>query len=277
MFVAAFMVFPLGADSLNPPGPSAVGEDQGPNQGPGKPHVAMKVAVSSRPPPLQRDVQSEPGPLHNGYHFAGARTPRADGATAEWVEGVNSQITVTNPEVPHDGSVNWFFYAWVMAHRYTPTQLWIQVGWSEVSWRGNTQYVTVQTQDGVWRFFDSYVLTPGQVINVAVRWLGGTTWRSEIYWNNQWQTLYDVDLGIADMPYASQQNEAYKQDANTFHFGVPNTNFYNTHVAQDGSWSKWTTSYETGEYSDFPYCTVGHWTAKYWDWYMHKHTSGSTC
>lgn len=119
-------------------------------------------------------------------------------------------------------------------------------------------------------------MTPGQVIDVEVAYNGGTSWRAEIYWNGAWRTLYTQDLGVIYFNNASQIGETYT--ANGWHVPVGPTNFYDSTVYSSGAWRQWTPSLgHTDEFSDFPYCAKDHWTAKYWDWYMHKHNSGSTC
>ena len=73
---------------------------------------------------------------------------------------------------------------------------WLEVGWGEVGWRGDVQYVfTYDSVQNQWLFFDQYPIAAGSRIWVALVHVGGGTWQAQLWWNGAWQVLSSVNPG----------------------------------------------------------------------------------
>ena len=189
-----------------------------------------------------------------GYHHLGARTTQGD-------EGAYIRLQVTNPEVRRATSD--FYCSWIMID--DGVSRWIQVGWAEVGWRDDKQYVFVyDTVDNIWHFYDQFLISPGDWVIVAINYQGGTTWATWIWWGNNWVLLDVEDIGLGSPPpYTDQFGEVYTYDGYHFSIGLPA--FKDTHILLNGAWDLWDTSYFTYEYNKAdPYYVI--WYYKYWDW-----------
>jgi len=234
-------------NSLSPP-PPGLGEAP---QSRAQPIISEQGPVPPRLPP------PKPASKRGDYHFLGAKTSQSN-------VGIISKIQVTDPSVKRH-TTN-FFAAWIMEHRYGPDR-WIQVGWAEVGWRDDKQYVfAYDTEHNEWHFYDQYPISSSTWIQVSISYRGGTTWAVWLWWNTVWVLLDEAEVDFSSPEYADQFGEVYI--SNGRHFYVPDTSFYGTNLLVEGSWSSWDTSYPTVEYNaDSPYET--HWLNRYWDWYVH--------
>jgi len=176
--------------------------------------------------------------------------------------GIEVSTYVTDPLLPHDGSYNQFFYAWAMIYSHTPER-WIQVGWSEVSWMDNTQYVTeYDTEDNEWYFYPQYPLTVGNSYSFRITYQGNGRWATWIFWNDEWNLLRVASIGLYYAECTGQFCEVYSATYFWFHAW---TRLHNTRLLIGGSWLLWTTAYQTTEYNpNQPYYI--RWFNKYYYW-----------
>ena len=233
---------------------------------------STKLVVNVPPPPpgyekyagrwsIAKGVEVSEGPVPYPYKHLGAETNYGKNT------GIIAQIYVTDPEVPHDGSYDYFFYSWVMIYNNARDK-WIQVGWSEVSWRDNRQYVTVyDTEANQWYFFPEYSLTIGSCYYFAINYQGNGKWAAWIWWDNEWKLLRIANIEVYSAELTGQFCEVYSRPE--IWFNVPNTRFYPTYLLIDNQWQLWTTAYPTTEYNSNPPYYV-HWSNRYYDWYMYK-------
>lgn len=237
-------------DSLPPPPPSLEEE----------PQYRAQPTISEQGPARPRPPSPKPASKRGDYYFLGAKTSQSN-------VGIISKIQVTDPRVKRP-TAN-FFAAWIMEHRYGPDR-WIQVGWAEVGWRDDKQYVfAYDTEHNEWHFYDQYPISPSAWIQVSISYQGGTNWAVWLWWNAVWILLDEADVGFSSPEYADEFGEVYISKGR--HFYIPDTSFYDSNLLVEGSWSPWDTSYLTIEYNaDPPYET--HWLNRYWNWYVH--TSG---
>lgn len=241
------------APSSLPPPPPGSGDES---------HFRAQPTISEQGPVSPSLPLPKPTPKSGEYHFLGAKTSQGN-------DGIISQIQVTDPDVPRR-STN-FYAAWIMEHRYGP-DIWIQVGWAEVGWRDDKQYVfAYDTEHNEWHFYDQYPISPSMWIEVSITYEWGTTWAAWLWWGSVWILLDEADVGFSSPEYADQFGEVYISKGRHFH--VPDTSFYDTHLLVEGSWSLWDRKYPTIEYNaDRPYQT--RWLNKYWNWYVHTFTKG---
>jgi len=242
------------APSSLPPPPPGLGDE---------PQFRAQPTISGQGPVPPRLPPPKPSSKIASYHFLG-------GKTSESNDGIISKIQVTDPSVERH-TTN-FFAAWIMEHRYGPDR-WIQVGWAEVGWRDDEQYVfAYDTEHNEWHFYDQYPISPSTWIEVSITYEWGNTWAVWLWWSSVWILLDEADVGFSSPEYADQFGEVYISNGRSRHFYVPATSFIDTHLLVEGSWSSWDTSCPTIEYNaDRPYKTS--WINKYWDWYVY--TRGS--
>jgi hypothetical protein len=195
------------------------------------------------------------------YKFFGAETCYGGS------QGVCAEISVANPSVPHDQSHSAFFYAWIMVYSSNRTS-WIQVGWSEVSWKPDTQYVTeYDTEHNAWRFYNQYPLIVGHSYYFAISYQGSGSWASWIWWNNRWNLLAQANIQLQSDERTGEFCEVCTSTNNWFN--VPTTTFHSTSLLAGNRWNLWTAQQSTAMYdSDVPYAV--YWRAQYSDWCMNS-------
>jgi hypothetical protein len=195
------------------------------------------------------------------YKFFGAETSYGGS------QGVCAEISVTNPSVPHDQTPDDFFYAWIMVYSSNRTK-WIQVGWSEVSWKPDAQYVTeYDTEHNYWHFFYQYPLIVGHSYYFAISTLGSGSWESWIWWNNRWNLLAQANIQLQSAERTGEFCEVCTSTNNWFN--VPTTTFHSTCLLTGNRWSLWTAQQSTTLYgSNVPYAV--YWSTQYSNWCMNK-------
>lgn len=195
------------------------------------------------------------------YKFLGAETSYGEN------QGICAEISVSNPSVPHSGIPSSFFYAWIMVYSSNRTK-WIQVGWSEVSWKSDTRYVTeYDTEHNDWRFYSQYPLIVGRSYYFAISDQGNGSWASWIWWNNQWNLLQQANIGLQSAERTGEFCEVCTSTNNWFY--VPTTSFHSALLLVNNRWSLWTWQYPTTIYdSDPPYGV--YWSTRYYDWRVDK-------
>ncbi len=195
------------------------------------------------------------------YKFLGAETSYGGS------QGVCAGISVSNPSVPHGQSHSEFFYAWIMVYSSNRTK-WIQVGWSEVSWKPDKQYVTeYDTEHNDWRFYYQYPLVVGRSYYFAISYQGSGSWASWIWWNSRWNLLELANIGLRSAERTGEFCEVFTSTNNWFY--VPTTSFHSTSLLANNRWSSWATQHPTTIYdSNPPY--FANWSNHYYDWHMDK-------
>jgi hypothetical protein len=125
-----------------------------------------------------------------GYHWNGYRTTDSDYA------GGRVTIEVTNPQVDHTSDFDQEEFVVSRVLSVATTGKWIEVGWSEVSYRSNNREVyTFASSDGLWHWY-SYTLDDQSFYSFRTRGctVGGESSQcAEIYWSGSWQMIdYDT-------------------------------------------------------------------------------------
>lgn len=238
-------------------GASTSTEAPAPPTGPGAcrshPHIATTGPAGRRP------VDAVP---HSGYHWLGGQT---DGYTST---GLYGTLNVVDPKIVH-GNTD-FLANRIMAKSCDSTR-WLELGWAEVSWRGDAQYIysynTVQNQ---WQFFDQYPIAAGSRITVSVVNVGNGVWEAQLWWNGVWNTLVSVNPG-ADIGCGNEQYVEVYTGGTGQHYAFP------TITVGDGTangmriekaanaWHSWDSTipmFETNAYENFETT----WLTRYWSW-----------
>ena len=125
-----------------------------------------------------------------GYHWNGYRTNASDFA------GGKVTVEVTNPAVDHTSDLDQEEFVVSRVLSVATTGNWLEVGWSEVSYRSNIREVyTFASSDGLW-VWHSYTLDDQTFYSFRTRRCtvsGQTSQCAEIYWSGQWQMVdYDT-------------------------------------------------------------------------------------
>jgi hypothetical protein len=195
------------------------------------------------------------------YKYLGAETSYGRN------QGVCAEISVLDSGVPHDGTCCSFFYAWIMVYSLSRAK-WMQVGWSEVSWKSDTQYVTeYDTEHNDWHFCTQYALTVGHSYCFAISYQGIGRWAAWIWWNNQWNLIAQADIELYSAELTGEFCEVCTSTNNWFH--VPNVSFCSTCLLTNQKWTLWTTQYTTTQYdTDLPYHV--YWSPNYYNWHVYE-------
>lgn len=207
-------------------------------------------------------------PPHAGYHWNGYRT------NARSYAGGKVEIEVRDPSVDHDlPSGTEEFVANRVLTQTSTTSDWLEVGWAEVSWKDNNQYVySYDTEEGTWGFPGGYNLTTGSyyafrtrncTVNNDDRQCG------ELFWSGQWQLIRNSDPGDCRKPDGAAMcaveefTEVFSEDTNTPHPNLTGTSggnvidWRNTELRTDaGSWVTWTAPSEKGTQTAYDTCPI---------------------
>jgi hypothetical protein len=201
--------------------------------------------------------------LSQGYHYIGPMTTEDN-------VGVHGRFGVVNPDVVHNDTYNQFIVDRVMSYNDAANK-WIEIGWAEVSWRGDTQYgYEYDTVDKTWNWFT----LPGSTLEVKVEKYSGTTWRAS-YKNSggTWTIAAEEDIGLSTAERAENRGEVYTLYTSP-HPNLPSTTTDVSELKLDAySWYGWTDIFDTytPSYDDYPpYDT--HYTYEYYNFYIHTHS-----
>ena len=203
----------------------------------------------------------------SGHRYSGAETNAA-------YQGGRATIEVGNPNVVHDGSVNQFVASRVLAK--TPINNWVEAGWAEVSWQGDTRYTYSYANPGrVWHFHTQYPLTTGNYYIWRARDNGNTSGYGEIYWAGTWAVLENNGSMLCQYSYGTnncymeEYMEAYSATGSWPSMNAPvdgsGVNFSNTMLrTAPSNYVYWNDSlYPSSERADSPYSVC--WTNMDWN------------
>jgi hypothetical protein len=238
-------------------GPSTADAPPAPPTGPGACRSHPQVGTTG--PAGRRPVDAVP---HSGYHWLGGQT---QGYTSA---GIYGTLNVVDPKIVH-GNTD-FLANRIMAKSCDSTR-WLELGWAEVSWRADAQYIysynTVQNQ---WQFFDQYPIAAGSRITVSVVDVGNGVWEAQLWWNGAWNTLVSVNPGTGIGCGNEQYVEVYTAGTGqNFAFptvtvgdGTANGMRLSATAGQWHSWDQTIGMYETNAYENY----VTTWLTRYWSW-----------
>jgi len=208
----------------------------------------------------ERIIQGGGAILSTGYHYFGPMTYQDN-------YGVWGRFDVVNPGVIHDGTKNQFAVDRVMA-RNDAGNKWIEIGWAEVSWQGDTRYMyEYDTYTSQW---DLDALPTGTTLEVLVELYSGTSWGA-FYKNSSGNLILmggaykDIGLSIAER--AENLGEVYTNYASHPSFDTATTD--KSKIATSlYTFYDWTDSYSTYEWANSPYGAT--YTTKYTNFDIYK-------
>jgi hypothetical protein len=194
--------------------------------------------VSTLPRGPGADGYPVPSP---GYHWLGGQT---SGYTSA---GLLATLHVVDPSVPRLPGYEDFLAHRIMA-KSCSSAYWIEIGWAEVSWLDDQQYVySYDTATEEWLVYEDYPIEAGDEISVALVSVGGGVWEARLWWNGAWQTLNSVNPGVAIGCGNEQYVEVYSRD--TMAFPPIETGGSSSAVmlypASGSAWEPWDTSVST--------------------------------
>lgn len=198
-----------------------------------------------------------------GYDWLGGQTNGFNSV------GIYGALNVVDPAVPHT-STN--FLAHRIMAKSCDSSRWIEVGWAEVSWRSDAQYIYVyNTVTNTWLFYDQYPISSGSRIYVSLVHVGGGVWQAQLWWNGVWQTLASANPGTGIGCGNEQYVEPYKASSNfsfpTITTGDGTATGMRLARASDAVWVNWSSSiatFENNASADGFYNTT--WNTKYYAW-----------
>jgi hypothetical protein len=165
--------------------------------------VAAGRAPESSSGRTRRENAPESGPT-SGYQHLGASTADA------WA-GVSGQLTVSDPVV-RSGTYD-FLAARFMAKRELAggEVTWLEVGWAETGWsgRGRQRIYTYDTNRRAWRFYDEFVLRPGDRVWLDLHADADGVWQAWLWWDDRWNLLSAENLPIGPAAHIEQYVEVH--------------------------------------------------------------------
>ena len=160
-------------------------------------------------------------------------------------------IEVTNPSVPHEGGDDHHFVARFLAEKDIsgigcPTvgsteKCWIEVGWGEFEYEGDTRYVyTYSTDDPVTYTYQQYPLVDGDSYHFHIKYVGQDPplWAAYFWWaeDEEWICLLHPDgdcerpIGFSYADGAEEFAEVATTSA-TGDFAIQNTEFGSDYIS----------------------------------------------
>lgn len=163
-------------------------------------------------------------------------------------KGISSIISVVNPDVPHNTSTDLgFFYAYIMVFNASRDK-WIQVGWSEASWKDDARYVTLyDTETYTWYFYEEFPLTDNSCYFFSIISQGEGKWSAWLWWQNKWVLLRTSKIDLVTPELTTQVAEVCSVSHNWFN--VPEVHFNFGSLLVNYRWNLWTSSYPVTEYA----------------------------
>ncbi|HWL65892.1 MAG TPA: hypothetical protein VNP73_07950 [Actinomycetota bacterium] len=238
----------------------------------------LPAQAGSAPSP-ELDSRLLPVPTSTEYNHNGAQTMNR-------YNGAQATVEVTDPDVDHNNSPDEFVASRIMAKKYR-LQQWLEVGWAEVSWKDDRQYVyTYSDESTKWQFHERYELVPGQSYSFRVYGCAlpgdGRGTCAAIYWNGQWELLRTSKYGCTYVHrkdpdrrcFIEEYTEVYSVDSSpepTLGSDNDAVEWSDAQLLVGKTWSTWNdTDYESAEGSVDSYSVC--WLAKNHDFYVIKGT-----
>jgi hypothetical protein len=139
-----------------------------------------------------------------GYRHLGA------GTAGEWA-GVSGRLAVTDPAV-RAGSYDFLATRFMVKQRLGNGDIaWLEAGWAETGWSGGgrQRIYTYDTDGRAWRFYDEFVLRPGDRVWLDVHADADGVWQAWLWWDNRWNLLSAESLPIGADAFIEQYVELH--------------------------------------------------------------------
>jgi hypothetical protein len=154
--------------------------------------------------------------------------------------GIRSNITVTNPDIPH----GFVFSNHALCHIYAaiyPDQ-WIETGWAEASWADDKQFVfEYDTNQNDWNVYDDIVIEPGAELMAKVEWLYNNTWQASVVVNDLMHILKTVDVGFTQTNFVANGFETASRITDDPR-RMPPAHFSQAMLSNGSEWLEWNSS-----------------------------------
>lgn len=202
-----------------------------------------RLTEESLPYMLERTIslsapRKQPEPLDGtrsvGYNYVGPVTSTDN-------EGLWGRFDVVDPGVRHPFEGTEFVADRVFIDRWVnDTHLWMEIGWAEVDWEDDTQYM--YEFDSVDHEWNLYSLPTGSNLEVRIdQWYG--YWCAAYRSGGSWHYVAAQDLGFTVADNAYNRGEIYTSDGT--YPSLPRSNTDVSRLYIDDDWDWWDTSYST--------------------------------
>jgi hypothetical protein len=172
--------------------------------------AAARVPESSSGPnrpessgPNRPENAPESGPT-SGYRHLGAGTADA------WA-GVSGQLTVSDPVV-RTGTYDFVATRFMAKRELAGGEVaWLEAGWAETGWsgKGRQRIYTYDTNRRAWRFYDEFVLRPGDRVWLDLHADADGVWQAWLWWDDRWNLLSAEHLPIGPAAHIEQYVEVH--------------------------------------------------------------------
>jgi hypothetical protein len=264
---------PAAAPAAAPPavcagGPTTTADaPPAPPSGPGA--CRAQAAARTAGPDGRRPADRRPVPT-SGYHHLGGQTSNYGSV------GIFGALNVVNPSLVHG---TWDFLANRVMAKSCDSTRWLELGWAEVGWRNDAQYIySFNTVLNQWQFFDQYPIGPGSRIYVTVLHVGNGQWEAQLWWNGMWNTLVSVNPGPGIGCGNEQYVEVYTAGTGR-HFPFPTITVGDggtggMNIADSNAvWHTWDASIPTFETNNLENYYLVTWLARYFSWQVRSSNS----
>lgn len=201
----------------------------------------IDISAPAKFPEPKEDQES--GILSDGYHYVGPKTTQNN-------QGVRGTNRVVDPNVDH-ALLSYDEFVAERVYARSAGNSWMEVGWAEVSWRDDQQYIyEYDNVNHTWNFFEQYPLSSGDSVETLVRADGNDYWIAKIWWGD-WHELFREYLGFTTATDGFNRGEIYTIDGS--HPILPRSLFSSGLLYLDDLWYWWNTRYSTTVSEDSPY------------------------
>ena len=155
--------------------------------------------------------------------------------------GVWGRSSVVDPNIGHDSDDEH-----VVNHVYATYDYnkWIEAGWAEKYFRDDRQYIfEFDSVNSTWNFYETFVPSPGDLVEVSVINDGGTFWKARVLREGRQIELARVDVGFT-CDNNSYHGFEFATVLNHLVF-MPLTHFDRTYLFNGTIWDPWDTDYDT--------------------------------
>jgi hypothetical protein len=218
---------PGGGLPLCPPGSASDDPPTGPARldDPAACRVAATLVESATP------VQAGPEPLGTrraDRTEAGTERPAAGyqhlgAGTADTWAGVSGRLSVTDPSV-RAGTYDFLAARFMVKRELDGGDVaWLEAGWAETGWAGSgrQRIYTYDTNNRVWRFYDEFVLRPGDRVWLDLHTDADGVWRAWLWWGGRWNLLAAERLPLGATAQIEQYVELHVDVERPVRFAVP--------------------------------------------------------
>ncbi len=217
---------PRAASTRAPTGPARLDDPSACRVAAGPVLEASGPARSSGPDRASARTESE---ATAGYRHLGA------GTAGEWA-GVSGRLTVTDPAV-RAGSYDFLAARFMVKQRLGSGDVaWLEAGWAETGWSGGgrQRIYTYDTNGRVWRFYDEFVLRPGDRVWLDVHAGADGRWQAWLWWDDRWNLLAAESLPIGADALIEQYVELHVDAERPARIAVPPVAVERVHLLPTG-------------------------------------------